>query len=147
MNGTSYFLPSDQSNNTTGIAYDNRISPPAGLLQIPYTGLVRNQITPEIASMLGLNGSTFGMIVSEVMPDSPAEEAGFHAGNITRSVSGNIIRLGGDMILAIDGNTSFVRSNDAYLHYLQNVKKVGENLTFSVLRDGDVKEISLTIGA
>ncbi|MGH9926986.1 MAG: hypothetical protein ACRD5B_16585, partial [Nitrososphaeraceae archaeon] len=68
MNGTSYFLPSDQSNNTTGIAYDNRISPPAGLLQIPYTGLVRNQITPEIASMLGLNGSTFGMIVSEVMP-------------------------------------------------------------------------------
>jgi hypothetical protein len=146
MNATSYLLPSDQNKKTTGIEIDKR-SYPAGILQIPYTGLVRNQITPEIASMLGLNSSTFGMIVSEVMPDSPAEEAGLYAGNITRSVGGNIIRLGGDIILAVDGNSSFIRSSDAYLHYLRDVKKVGENLTFTIIRDGNFKEVNLTLGA
>src|SRR5687767_13322094 len=56
-------LPQDQDSNETNVAIDGR-GYPAGSLQIPYTGLVRNQISPEIAKSLGLNSTTFGMIVA-----------------------------------------------------------------------------------
>ena len=98
-------LPPNQIGNATTDRNITEESYPAGTLQIPYTGLIRNQITPEIAKLLGLNNSMFGMLVAEVRPGSPAEEAGFKAGNITRSVSGNIIRIGGDILLEVDGNT------------------------------------------
>jgi hypothetical protein len=151
LNITNTTSPSHVSSsalqNISDTNYSKNSYPPGGVLQIPYTGLIRNQITPEIAEGLGFNRSTYGMIVSEIVPDSPAEEAGFKAGNITRSISGEIIKLGGDVILKVDGNNKFIRNNDAYLYYLQNVKNVGDNITFSILRDGKIQELNLTIGS
>ncbi|MGH9985107.1 MAG: PDZ domain-containing protein [Nitrososphaeraceae archaeon] len=146
-NDSHQSAPLDMSNTTqAGAIHENR-GYPAGYLQIPYTGLIRNQISPEIAKLMGLNSSTLGMIVAEVLPGSPAEKAGFKAGIITRSVSGNLLRIGGDIILEIDGNKSYVRSNEAYQHYLENVKNVGDNLNFTVLRDGKLDHLTLSIGA
>lgn len=55
--------------------------------------------------------------------------------------------MGGDIILQIDYNTSFVRDNEAFVEYLENEKMVGENVIFTIGRDGEIGEINLTLDA
>ncbi|MGC1134906.1 MAG: PDZ domain-containing protein [Nitrososphaeraceae archaeon] len=118
-----------------------------GTLQIPYTGLASHHVTPDIAKLFGLNETTYAILVTGVELGSPAEKAGIREGNMTTSVSGEIIKVGGDMILKVDGNTSFVRNSEAFLRYLEDDKRVGEEITLTVLRDGQVREIEMNIGA
>jgi hypothetical protein len=118
-----------------------------GTLKIPYTGLTRHSITPEISRAFGLNKTTYAMLVTEVSPGSPAQKAGIEGGNMTRSISGEIMKIGGDIILKVDGNATFVTNNEAFLNYLQNEKKVGDNITFTILRDGLIGDIQMALGA
>lgn len=122
--------------------YDAR----AGLLQVKYTGLIRSDISPDVALELGLNDTYPGVMVTEVIPGSPADEAGIRGADLTRAVDGEIVRLGGDIIVAIDGNTSVAKDDEAFIEYLQNEKLVGDNITLTFLRDGLVDETNLTLG-
>jgi hypothetical protein len=135
------------SNNTLTSSNSTSTGPQPGTLQIPYTGLSRHHVSPEDAKLFGLNENAFSMIVTEVDPRSPAAIAGIRGGNITTNVAGDMIKLGGDMILRIDGNDTFIRTNEAFLNYLRNEKEVGENMTLTVLRDGQINDVNLTIGA
>jgi hypothetical protein len=118
----------------------------AGLLQVKYTGLIRSDISPDVVDQLGLNDTYPGVMVTEVIPGSPAEAAGIRGANMTRAVNGEIVRLGGDIIVAVDGNASIAKEDDAFLDYLQNEKSVGDNITLTFLRDGQVNETDLTLG-
>jgi hypothetical protein len=136
-------ITSHSSLNTTSTS----TGPYPGSLQIPYTGLSRYHMTPAISKLFGLNDTTYAMLVTRVEPGSPAAEAGIRSGNVTTNLSGDIVNVGGDIILEVDSNSSLVRNNDAFVNYLQNEKKVGENVMFTVVRDGQFKDIELTIGA
>jgi hypothetical protein len=139
------------SENTTSTSSLNTTSTSTGLypgsLQIPYTGLSRYHITPAISKLFGLNDTTNAMLVTGVEPGSPAAEEGIRSGNVTRNISGDIVKVGGDIILGVDSNSSLLRNNDAFVNYLQNEKRVGDKVTLTVLRDGQIKDIELTIGA
>ena len=143
------FQNSSIADNSTGSpVYVNTSGGPApGNLQIPYTGLSRYHVTPEVAKLFGLDDSTYAMIVTEVEPRSPAAIAGIRGGNVTTTVTDDTVKLGGDIILSVDGNDTFLRTNDAFLNYLRNEKKVGENMSLTVLRNGQVSEVQLTVGA
>lgn len=117
----------------------------AGLLQEKYTGLIRSDISPDVAQELGLNDTYPGVMVVEVIPGSPADEAGVKGANMTRAVNGEIVRLGGDIIVEVDGNASIVEDDEAFVDYLQNEKLVGDNVTLTVLRDGKANELELTL--
>jgi hypothetical protein len=117
----------------------------AGKLQIRYTGLIRDAISPEVARALGLNETYPGLIVTDVIPGSPAEKAGIRGANVVKSVGGEIVRLGGDIIVAADGNSSAVEDREAFLDYLRNEKSIGNNLTLTIIRDGNIKRTNLTI--
>lgn len=119
----------------------------AGLLQEKYTGLIRSDISPAVAELLGLDDTYPGVMVTEVIPGSPAEKAGIKGANMTRAVDGEIVRLGGDIVVAVDGNSSVVEDDEAFVEYFQNEKLVGENITLTVLREGKVNEIELTLGS
>lgn len=129
------------------VNFNTSDGPLPGALQIPYTGLSRYHISPEDAKLFGLNENTPAMIVTEVEPRSPAALAGIMGGNLTTSVRGDIVKLGGDLILRIDGNDTYIRTNEAFLNYLQNQKRVGENLTLTTLRNGQISDVNVTIGA
>jgi hypothetical protein len=139
------------SDNNTSSSYLNatgtETGPYPGTLQIPYTGLARYHMTPAISKLFGLNETTYAMLVTRVEPGSPAAEAGIRSGNVTTNLSGDIVKVGGDIILQVDSNSSLVRNNDAFVNYLQNEKKVGENVTLNILRDGQINDIELTIGS
>ena len=119
----------------------------AGLLQEKYTGLIRSDISPAVAELLGLDDTYPGVMVMEVTPGSPADEAGLRGANMTRAVDGEIVRLGGDIVVAVNGNASVVEDDQAFVDYLQNEKLVGDNITLTVLRDGNVNEVELTLGS
>ena len=117
----------------------------AGKLQTRYTGLIRSDVSPEVARALGLNETYPGLLITEVIPGSPAEKAGIRGANTVREIEGEIVRFGGDIIVAVDGNSTAVKDRDAFLDYLANEKTFGDNITLTTIRDGNIRKANLTI--
>ena len=118
-----------------------------GTFQLKYTGLVRSEISPEVATALGLNDTFPGFIITDVLTDSPAEKAGIRGANSIRMIEGEMVRLGGDIIDLVYHNSTVVKDNEALVEYLENQKRVGENITLTLLRDGAIRETNLTLSS
>ncbi|MDQ3868290.1 MAG: PDZ domain-containing protein, partial [Thermoproteota archaeon] len=101
-------------------------------------------MTPEIAEAIGL-GEPKGFLVIEVEPGGPADRAGIRGGDTPMQLDGREITLGGDVILAI--NDRDVRKIDDMLGYLQQATQVGETVTLTAWRNGEIIEIPVTLGA
>jgi S1-C subfamily serine protease len=81
----------------------------------------------------------------EVVAGSPADKAGIQRGNEDAVIDGMQVRVGGDVIIAIDNNT--VRKIDDILAYVEREKSVGDGLKLTILRDGQTMEVMATLGA
>jgi 2-alkenal reductase len=101
-------------------------------------------MTPEIAEAMGLEEPK-GFLVIEVVPGGPADMAGIQEGNTPMQLGGREITLGGDVILAV--NDKDVRKIDDMLGYLQEETQVGETVTLTVWRNGEIIEVPVTLGA
>ena len=104
----------------------------------PYLGLSGLDITPQIADILNLTKSS-GYLIINVTKNSPASAAGLRGGNTTYNVNGIPIKLGGDVILKIDNVT--VRKVNDILSYLENHKRVGDNVSLTVWRPGNETKV------
>jgi S1-C subfamily serine protease len=83
--------------------------------------------------------------VMDVVAGSPAEKAGIHSGDEDAVIDGIPMKLGGDVILAIDNNT--IRKIDDILAYVEIEKSVGDDLEIMILRDGQMMEVIATLTA
>jgi S1-C subfamily serine protease len=101
-------------------------------------------MTPGIADRLGLDEPR-GFLVMDVVTGSPAEKAGIQRGNEDTVIDGIPIKLGGDVIIAVDNNT--VRKIDDILAYVEIEKSVGDDLEIMILRDGQKMEVIATLAA
>jgi S1-C subfamily serine protease len=110
----------------------------------PYIGITGLDITPEIAEAMGLQEAR-GFLVTDVTAEGPAAEAGVQGGDLLADINGREIELGGDVILEIDNQT--VRKIDDILTYLEREKQVGDIVQLTVLRDGQLQEIPVTLAA
>ena len=115
-----------------------------GFFEHPWLGVSGIDMTPEIAEAIGL-GEPRGFLVIEVAPGGPADGAGVQGGDTPMQLNGMEIPLGGDVVLAI--NDRDVRKIDDVLGYLQQATQVGETVTLTVWRDGQIIEIDVTLGA
>ncbi|MGD9671950.1 MAG: trypsin-like peptidase domain-containing protein [Candidatus Nitrosocosmicus sp.] len=115
-----------------------------GEYQHPYLGVSGTDIDSDIAEMMNLKNTT-GFLVIQVTSGSPAEKAGIHGGAILTEIEGREVELGGDVIVGIDDKS--IRKIDDLLSYLDREKKVGENVTLTIIRNGQVQEIGLTLAA
>jgi S1-C subfamily serine protease len=115
-----------------------------GEYQHPYLGVSGTDINSDIAEIMNLQNTT-GFLVIQVTSGSPAEKAGIRGGSILTEIDGREVELGGDVIIGIDNQS--IRKIDDILSYLDREKKVGENVTLTILRNGQVQEISLTLAA
>jgi S1-C subfamily serine protease len=115
-----------------------------GFFEHPWLGVSGIDMTPEIAEAIGL-GEPRGFLVIEVAPGGPADGAGVQGGDTPMQLNGMDIPLGGDVVLAI--NDRDVRKIDDVLGYLQQATQVGETVTLTVWRDGQIIEIPVTLGA
>ena len=105
-----------------------------------WLGIRGMTVTPEIANAMSLDADQQGILIEEVMPDSPADEAGFRGGDQVTTFDGYQVSLGGDIIIAADGE--LVGSIQALKAFLSETEP-GQEVAFSILRDG--KEITVDV--
>ncbi len=109
----------------------------------PWLGVTGQNIDPDLARLLNLT-DTLGFLIVDVVPDSPASEAGLHGTTQVISSDGVDYLVGGDIVRSIDGVE--VRKIDDILIHLQRNKAVGDQAVLEILRDGSILEITVSLG-
>jgi putative serine protease PepD len=84
-----------------------------------------------------------GVAVTEVVPDTPADEAGLRAATGATIVDGQEVPTGGDVIVEFDGQE--VTSPTA-LQSAVDARRPGETVPVVVLRDGERRTLEVTLG-
>ncbi len=88
--------------------------------------------------------SQWGVLIDQVVPGSPADEAGLRGATEDVEVWDVQVGVGGDIILAIDGYE--LRDFDTLIAYLVRETSVDQQVTLTVLRDGETINVPLTLG-
>ncbi|MDQ4101137.1 MAG: PDZ domain-containing protein, partial [Thermoproteota archaeon] len=136
--GVGFAVPSNAIAKIVPVLIEN------GSFEHPWLGISGTDVTPDIASAIGLQESR-GFLVIDVTAGGPAESAGIQGGDRLTQIGGRQIELGGDVILAIDNVT--VRKIDDLLGYLEAAKEVGETVTLTIWRDGEIMQVDAILAA
>jgi len=113
-----------------------------GSAEYAYIGVSSAALYPQLAAKLGLD-TTFGGLVSSVVPGGPAEEAGLRGGDGNLNFQAGEYNTGGDVILRVDGQ-DIVGPND--LARVISAHRPGDEVTLTILRDGDREQLKVTLG-
>jgi S1-C subfamily serine protease len=108
----------------------------------PWIGISGGKITPDIIRAMGLPANYKGVLVASVQPDSPADKAGLRA---LASQDDNSSPQAADIITAVDGHP--VRQIDDIINYIESQKNVGDNIKFTVNRNGQTIDLKATLQA
>ncbi|PWH15513.1 MAG: 2-alkenal reductase, partial [Ardenticatenia bacterium] len=113
-----------------------------GVYDHPWLGFWGTDVVPQIAAAMNLPEAR-GALVIEVVPNSPAASAGLRGGTREIEVFGRPVTIGGDVIIGIDDTT--VRRFDDILVYLSRKGSVGQQVTLTIIRDGQTQTLSATL--
>jgi putative serine protease PepD len=112
-----------------------------GYVVYPWAGASVQPLFPELAQALKLKAERGAMVI-EVTPGGPAEKAGLRGGNRQLQVGNVVIIVGGDVITRID--QSEVKDADDLIKHIRE-RKPGDAVALKVLRDGQFKEVKITL--
>jgi S1-C subfamily serine protease len=113
-----------------------------GRVRRPALGVATIPIGPELAEQIGLPVD-FGLLVVKVSPGGAAEHAGMRGGS-ERAYLGNIpIMLGGDLIIAIDGDEI---KDQQDLAQAMNAHRAGDKVKVTVYRGKQKIDLDVTLG-
>src|SRR5262249_11890885 len=113
-----------------------------GRVRRPALGVSTIPIGPELAEQVGLPVD-FGLLIVKVLPGGAADRAGLRGGN-ERAYLGNIpIMLGGDLIVAIDGQNI---QDQQDLAQVMNAHRAGDSVKVTVYRGKQKMELTVTLG-
>jgi len=135
--GVGFAIPSDT------IAREAFALIEKGTYQHPYLGVRGLDANLDIADAAKLN-VTWGFLVTEVSANGPCDKAGIKGGNVDRIVLGQTVRIGGDLIVGIDGRR--VRQLDDISVYTERNKRPGDQVTFTIIRGGQKLLKIVTLG-
>jgi S1-C subfamily serine protease len=106
-----------------------------------YIGVTSQPLYPQLAERLEIPSPT-GSLLAEVVPDSPADDAGLEGGDDKIRFQGQPITVGGDVILSLDGER-IVQESD--LPQLIAQHRPGDEVTLEVIRDGEREEVEVEL--
>ncbi|MCJ7694237.1 MAG: trypsin-like peptidase domain-containing protein [Anaerolineaceae bacterium] len=113
-----------------------------GFYDYPYLGMSSlNSLDLTLQEVLDLPQAT-GAYITNVTAGGPASEAGIIAGTQATSIPGYF--AGGDLIISIDGNK--VNEFSDLLSYMILNKMPGDQVTFTLLRNNETIDITVTLG-
>src|SRR2546427_2182509 len=135
-NSIGFALP---INAAKGVLRDLR---EAGRVVRPWLGLQGREVDSQVTSLLRMPLAP-GYLVEIVYDGSPAERAGVRGGNLSVVVQGEEYLVGGDILTAIEGSS--IRTHQDYLAKVKALKP-GQRTRITILRDGQRRELSLTVG-
>jgi len=116
-----------------------------GAYEHPYLGISGTNLTPDFAKAMELDANQRGALVAEVTSGGPADHAGLRGSDQPVTVDGQEYQVGGDVIVAVDGLP--ITSMDDLIAFLSAKTEVGQKVKLVVLRDGQEKEIDVTLAA
>lgn len=108
-----------------------------------WIGVKGRDMSPKIAEKMDTDQKK-GVLIVEVISDGPADEAGIEGGDRTVKINGRDIEVGGDIIKSMEGKEMH-NMNDLVSYISQNTKP-GDEIDVTVIRDGEEKELTLTLG-
>jgi serine protease Do len=119
--GLSFAIPIDMVMNVVSQLKDS------GHVARGWLGVLIQDVTRELAESFGMSKPR-GALVAKVLPDSPAEKAGFQVG---------------DVVIKFDGK-KIVRSSN--LPPVVGMTPVGKNVKVEILRNGKSKKLTVNLG-
>jgi S1-C subfamily serine protease len=113
-----------------------------GRVRRPSLGIVSYAIGPDLASQMGLSAD-YGVLIQRVVPGGAAERAGLKGGNQQAYVGNTPIMLGGDLIVAIDGQQV---ADPQDISTIMDKHQAGDTVSVTVLRGRRQVTFKLLLG-
>jgi S1-C subfamily serine protease len=113
-----------------------------GRVKRPSLGIVSYAIGPDLASQMGLSAD-YGVLIQKVIPGGAAERAGLRGGDQQAYVGNTPIMLGGDLILAIDGQEV---SDPQDINAIMDKHQAGDTISVMILRGRRQITLKLILG-
>jgi S1-C subfamily serine protease len=108
----------------------------------PELGIVSFAIGPDLASQMGLAADS-GVLIQRVLPGGAAERAGLRGGHEQAYVGNTPIMLGGDLIVAIDGQHV---EDPQDINAIMDKHQAGDTVSVTILRGQHRMTIKLILG-
>jgi len=149
--GINTMIASNGADQSSGIGYAIPINTAKAVLadllrfgrvKRPSLGILDYPIGPDLASQMGLAADS-GVLIQKVLPGGAAERAGLHGGNQQAYVGNTSIMLGGDLIIAIDGQ-QVADSQD--INEIMDKHQAGDTVSVTILRGQRRMTLKLTLG-
>ena len=135
--GIGFAIPSD----TIKREINNLIE--TGGYKHPWLGISALGVNIPLAEAIGLDKPR-GILVTEVISDSPADLAGLRGSDETQIVDGVEVPIGGDVIIEI--NEIPVITMDDLVVYMERNTVPGNSVTLTIIREGQELSLDVTLG-
>jgi S1-C subfamily serine protease len=149
--GITTMIASNGANQSSGIGFAIPINTAKAVLddfakygrvRRPTLDIVTLPIGPDIAEQIGLPAD-YGVLIERVLPGGAAEKAGLHGGTERAYMGNTPLMLGGDLIVAFDGQEI---ANAQDLASAMNSKHAGDTVTVTVFRGRKRMDFRVTLG-
>jgi len=113
-----------------------------GRVRRPTLGVRTIPITPELAEQMGL-AADYGLLIVDATPGGAADRAALHGGTEQALLGNYPIKLGGDLIVAIDDQTV---EDQQDLAQIMNNHRAGDTVRVTIFRGKKKMEVRVTLG-
>ena len=115
-----------------------------GEFKYSWLGVRISTVDAAYARLAGLPPAARGVLISEVVPGSPAAQAGLRPSDSTIAApDGQDYPAGGDIITAV--NNHEIAGTKELIAYLTYSTSPGDTVTFTILRNGQPEQIQATL--
>ena len=114
-----------------------------GYYEHPWIGISGTTLDSETAEKMGLTRDQRGVLVMDVVPDSPADKAGLQGSDRLAEDEDQEIRLGGDVIVQIDAQQT--HDFEDLTAYLARYTSAGQTVSLRIIRDGEPETLELML--
>ncbi|MCA9956315.1 MAG: trypsin-like peptidase domain-containing protein [Anaerolineales bacterium] len=135
--GISYVVPSNILTQVVPQLIEN------GEISYPWLGISGTTLTDDLATAMDLPVEQNGVLVYEVIEESPAAVAGLQGSDEQTTINGFNAIIGGDVITKM--NDQVINDFDDLLTYIVRQTSVGQTVTLEIIRDGETQTIEVTL--
>jgi 2-alkenal reductase len=116
-----------------------------GRYEHPWLGIAGATLRPESREAMNLEPTQNGILVIDVLESGPASDAGLLGSDSEADIDGQILPVGGDVIVFIDGVE--IIDFDDLLTYISEEARVGQRVELEILRGGETLTVEILLAA